>query len=158
MNNKTKIEKEGRMEIIVKIVCTYFNLDRYQLSQSIRARDIVYPRQVAMYFMREYTKASLQDIARFFYKKSHLTAKYACETIDNILDTDREERERLFYLEKIIFKALNSDTGKSYDIRISYEDKFMTVITRSNFNTSSLIEISHWIQQNNLPKFKLGFI
>jgi len=108
--------------------------------------------------MREYTKSSLQDIADLFYKKSHLTAKYACETIDNVLDTDREERERLFYLEKIIFKALNSDTIKSYDIRISYEDKFMTVITRPNFNTSSLLEISRYIQENNLPKFKLSFI
>ena len=46
-----------------------------------RSRNIVIPRQIAMYLAKEYTKHSFLDIARAFKKKDHTTVIHAVKKI-----------------------------------------------------------------------------
>ena len=46
------------------------------------------PRQIAMYFAKNYTTASLAHIGSQF-GKDHTTVLYACKVISDLMETDR---------------------------------------------------------------------
>ena len=49
---------------------------------SKRTNNIAFPRQVAMYLMRELTDSSLPQIGKYFGNKHYTTVMYACEKIE----------------------------------------------------------------------------
>ena len=55
-----------------------------------RRRELVVPRQVAMYLIRELTTHSFPEIGRFFSDRDHSTVMYAVQKITEALDEDSE--------------------------------------------------------------------
>jgi len=49
----------------------------------------VQARQLAMYFAKKYTKASLSSIGSQIGKRDHATVLHACKTVSNLSETDR---------------------------------------------------------------------
>ena len=66
---------------IMKIVAAYFNLKVADLKSKKRTREISFPRQIAMYLCREYTKCSLPDIGKQFGGKDHTTVIFSHKKI-----------------------------------------------------------------------------
>lgn len=66
---------------IMKIVASYFNLKVADLKSKKRTREISFPRQIAMYLCREYTKCSLPDIGKQFGGKDHTTVIFSHKKI-----------------------------------------------------------------------------
>jgi len=66
---------------IMKIVAAYFNLKVTDLKSKKRTREISFPRQIAMYLCREYTKCSLPDIGKQFGGKDHTTVIFSHKKI-----------------------------------------------------------------------------
>jgi chromosomal replication initiator protein len=66
---------------IMKIVASYFNLKVADLKSKKRSREISFPRQIAMYLCREYTKCSLPDIGKQFGGKDHTTVIFSHKKI-----------------------------------------------------------------------------
>ncbi|WP_018963829.1 chromosomal replication initiator protein DnaA [Coprothermobacter platensis] len=62
---------------IAEQVASYFNMTLEDLKSSKRNQDLVMPRQIAMYLIRQYTDMSYPEIAAFFNKKDHTTVMYA---------------------------------------------------------------------------------
>ena len=58
-------------------------------NKKTRKREVVYARQLAMYFAKHYTSCSLATIGTEIGNKDHATVLHACKTIDNLYDTDR---------------------------------------------------------------------
>lgn len=66
---------------ILEVVSEFYDLTEKELIQTSRRREVVRPRQIAMYLLREELKSSYPFIGKRFGGKDHTTAIYACEKI-----------------------------------------------------------------------------
>jgi chromosomal replication initiator protein len=67
-----------------------------------RKREIVQARQLAMYFSKKLTKASLATIGLHCGNKDHATVLHACRTVANLQETDKQFKSYIDELEKKI--------------------------------------------------------
>ena len=80
---------------VLKGVCRYYNVDLERLKGKQRDRDIVWPRQVAMYVMREETKASLFQIGNALGGRDHTTIIHGCEKVHNEMTNNNHVRREI---------------------------------------------------------------
>ena len=90
--------KEISIDYIEKVICDYFNISIDMLNSKTRKREIVQARQLAMYFAKKLTKASLATIGLHCGNKDHATVLHACRTVNNLIDTDKHFR---IYVEEL---------------------------------------------------------
>ncbi|HET8886204.1 MAG TPA: chromosomal replication initiator protein DnaA [Salinimicrobium sp.] len=83
-------KKEVSIDYIQKVVSDYFQMDVETLQSKTRKRHIVQARQLAMFFAKKYTKASLASIGSQIGKRDHATVLHACKTVDNLASTDKQ--------------------------------------------------------------------
>jgi chromosomal replication initiator protein len=99
-----RLVKNGKKEIsisnIQKVVCDYFNIHVDQLQMKTRKREIVQARQVAMFFSKNMTKASLASIGSQIGGKDHATVLHACKTVNNLIETDKRFMQSIREIEK----------------------------------------------------------
>ncbi len=86
-------KREVSIDYIQKIVSEYFQMDISTLQSKTRKRHIVQARQLAMYFAKKFTKASLASIGSQIGKRDHATVLHACKTVDNLSFTDKQFRK-----------------------------------------------------------------
>ncbi len=84
-NNRPKLIT---IDLIQNIVAAHFNVSVDDLHAKKKTKEIVYPRQIAMYLCRELTSTSLPQIANFFGKRDHTTVMHACDKIKNSIEED----------------------------------------------------------------------
>ena len=94
--------REVSIDYIQKVVCDYFDLPIELLKSKTRKREVVQARQIAMFFSKKMTKASLASIGAQCGGKDHATVLHACKTVNNLLDTDKRFRGYVADLEKKI--------------------------------------------------------
>jgi len=82
------LKKSVNFKKIIKSVASFYDLDEKELLEATRRKEIVKPRQIAMYLLREELKESYSLIGRRFKGKDHTTAIYACEKIAKQLELD----------------------------------------------------------------------
>src|SRR5690606_9890563 len=85
--------REVSIDQIQKVVSDYFQMDVETLQSKTRKRHIVQARQLAMFFAKKYTKASLASIGSQIGQRDHATVLHACKTIDNLIETDKQFRQ-----------------------------------------------------------------
>jgi chromosomal replication initiator protein len=76
------------LETIMTFVCEYFKIKEEDLLSKTRMKNILMPRQIAMFLSRELTNNSLHSIAVKFGGKDHTTVLYTCKKIKRLYDTD----------------------------------------------------------------------
>lgn len=94
------IKREISIDYIQKVVSDYFQLDIDVMQSKTRKRDVVQARQLAMFFAKKYTKASLASIGTQIGKRDHATVLHACKTVDNLAATDKQFRKYVEDLNK----------------------------------------------------------
>ncbi|HRZ43069.1 MAG TPA: chromosomal replication initiator protein DnaA [Bacteroidales bacterium] len=94
--------REISIDYIQKVICDYFNLPVELMVSKTRKREIVQARQLAMYFSKKLTKASLATIGLHCGNKDHATVLHACRTVNNLQDTDKQFKTYIDELEKKI--------------------------------------------------------
>lgn len=94
-------KKEVSIDYIQKVVSKYFEMDVTTLQSKTRKRHIVQARQLAMYFAKRLTKASLASIGSQIGSRDHATVLHACKTVNNLTETDRQFRT---YVEELTKK------------------------------------------------------
>jgi len=92
--------REVSIDYIQKIVSEYFQMDVDTLQSKTRKRHIVQARQLAMFFAKKLTKASLASIGSQIGKRDHATVLHACKTVDNLSSTDKQFRKYVEDLNK----------------------------------------------------------
>ncbi len=83
-------KREVSVDYIQKVVSDYFQMDVETLQSKTRKRHIVQARQLAMFFAKKLTKASLASIGTQIGKRDHATVLHACKTVDNLASTDKQ--------------------------------------------------------------------
>ena len=86
-------KREVSIDYIQKIVSDYFQMDVDTLQSKTRKRHIVQARQLAMFFAKKFTKASLASIGSQIGKRDHATVLHACKTVNNLSSTDKQFRK-----------------------------------------------------------------
>ena len=74
-------KKKITPELIIGNVEKYFNLRENDLKSSSRSQNIAFPRQIAMYILKNETELSLKQIGNLFGGKDHTTVMHAIEKI-----------------------------------------------------------------------------
>ncbi len=90
---------------VIDAVCRYYKVDPQALRGKARDRDIVLPRHVAMYLMRQKTQASLVDVGRELGGRDHSTVLNGCERIHTEAQSDVQLRRDLDALDDLLRQA-----------------------------------------------------
>jgi chromosomal replication initiator protein len=87
---------------VLEGVCRYYNVDIERMRSKQREREIVWPRQVAMYLMRQETTASLLQIGSELGGRDHTTIMHGWEKVQaEVANNDRIRREIAAVLESL---------------------------------------------------------
>ena len=78
------------IEAIQRAVAEQFGMRVAELKQKNNSRQIVVPRQIAMYLAKQLTEASLPEIGRQFGGKHHTTVMHSISKIDEHRRTDKD--------------------------------------------------------------------
>jgi chromosomal replication initiator protein len=78
-------------------------LKEKELLTASRKKEIVFPRQIAMYLLREELKSSYPFIGRKFQGKDHTTAIHACEKIARELQSNEKLKEEMVLIKQKVY-------------------------------------------------------
>jgi chromosomal replication initiator protein len=81
-------DRRVTIDSIQRVVAEHFVLKQAQLKEKSNTRAIAYPRQVAMYLVKELTSSSLPEIGRAFGGKHHTTVLHSIHKIDKLRQSD----------------------------------------------------------------------
>jgi len=84
--------KQISIESIQKTVCQYFSLPDDILRAKTRKKEVVLPRQIAMYLSKRLTNHSLKSIGLHFGGRDHSTVIYACQNIEREVENKNDFR------------------------------------------------------------------
>ena len=94
-------ERRVSVESILRGVAERYSLTPAQLKMKSNTRQIAYPRQIAMYLVKELTHASLPEIGRYFGGKHHTTVLHSVQKIEDL-------RQRDEHLNSVIHSLMDS--------------------------------------------------
>ena len=83
-------DRRVTMDSIQKAVAERFQIKQSHLKEKSNTKKVVYPRQVAMYLVKELTDASLPEIGRAFGGKHHTTVIHSINKIEKTRHNDPE--------------------------------------------------------------------
>jgi len=83
-------EKRVTIDLIQKRVSEHFELREQDLKVKSNTRAIAFPRQVAMYIVKQLTTASLPEIGRQFGGKHHTTVLHSINKIEELRRSDKD--------------------------------------------------------------------
>jgi chromosomal replication initiator protein len=91
-------DRKVSIDAIQKAVAERFEIKQSNLKEKSNTRKVVYPRQVAMYLVKELTDASLPEIGRAFGGKHHTTVIHSINKIEQTRHHDPELNRMLHNL------------------------------------------------------------
>ena len=90
-------------DLIIQVVAEHYNITTLDILSQRRSKDIVYPRQIAMYLCRNMTEVPLQEIGKAMGGRDHTTIIHGIEKISK----DIEKTPTLQNTVDILKKKLN---------------------------------------------------
>ncbi len=102
-----EIQSDVSVDFIQKTVSEYFKINLEAMKGKVKKREIVIPRQVAMYFCKRYTQLTLALIGGNFGGRDHSTVIHALESVEDMMKTDPN------------FKASVEELGKKLKLRVA---------------------------------------
>ncbi len=102
------IPLDGRQELtiakIIDTVCEYFGVRKDKLLGNGRPKNIVIPRQIAMYLCRIELNESYPSLRDHFKRKDHSTVLYACERVERDMEKNPETKKTIEILKRLLEK------------------------------------------------------
>lgn len=93
-NLNVKRGKTVNSNQIIRAVCRYYSIKSTDLKGKRRTKEVVIPRQVAMYLLREMTGTPYMSIGEILGGRDHTTVMYGVEKIEEeILEAGRRRQE-----------------------------------------------------------------
>lgn len=97
--------KVANYKKIIQVVAEFYDLKEKDLLSSSRKKEIVEPRQVAMFLLRELLKSSYPFIGRKLGGKDHTTAIHACGKIVKEIENNENLNNEIDLIKQRIFSA-----------------------------------------------------
>ncbi|MGX7349835.1 chromosomal replication initiator protein DnaA [Dolosicoccus paucivorans] len=83
------------IDTIIEVVAQFYDITAQDIKSKRRTKDIVIPRQIAMYLARELTGESYPKLGKAFGNRMHTTILYGYEKIEEELKTDEQLRNEM---------------------------------------------------------------
>jgi len=91
-----------RIEDILRIVSRHYKVPRNELLSSRRSRDVVRPRQIAMYLAKSLTTRSLPEIGRRFGGRDHTTVLHSVRKVEQMMKDDGDLCQEIELLKRML--------------------------------------------------------
>ncbi len=88
---------------VLEAVSRAFGVSNDRLLGRERTREVALPRQIAMYLMREEGGVSLPQIGKFIGGRDHTTVIYACDKVNNLMETDERLRRQVLQIREQLY-------------------------------------------------------
>ncbi|MEK7130859.1 MAG: chromosomal replication initiator protein DnaA [Patescibacteria group bacterium] len=105
LKRKIKPTKIITIDHLIKVIALYYNIEEKSLSEKTRRQEIVKPRQIAMYLLRNDLNTSYPYIGRRLGQKDHTTAIHAYKKITNEIKINKNLEQEIINIREMIFKA-----------------------------------------------------
>ncbi len=92
-------------EQVVSAVCEYYRISVEDLKGRGRNKEVVTPRQMAMYLLREATGASLPQIGDVLGGRDHTTVMYSVEKIAQEIEQDDQRRREMLAIKERLYNG-----------------------------------------------------
>jgi len=93
------------VDAVMDTVAKYYHVTIESLTSTSRSRTISFPRQMAMYLIREETGTSYPQIGRKLGNRDHTTILYGHEKIAELLETDSTVRRDALEIKALIYDS-----------------------------------------------------
>lgn len=103
-HNQTKNRPNISAEEIAEIVSKSLNIRLSDMRSRTRKRPIVEARHIAMYLIRKHTDITLKETGGLFGGRNHATALHACDTVQDLIDTNKFFKNLIISLNKRIYE------------------------------------------------------
>lgn len=94
--------KSLSIDEIENIVCEHFEVKPDQVRSKTRKRSVVQARQISMFLAKECTRNSLTQIGKYFGGRDHSTVIHACQTVNDLMDTDESLKNTIQEIQRRI--------------------------------------------------------
>ncbi len=88
IKNSAKPRKSVSIKDVIKTVADFYNIEEDSIYEKTRRKEVVKPRQVVMYILREDFNISFPSIGQKLGGRDHTTVIHSCEKIKNDLKKD----------------------------------------------------------------------
>ncbi len=88
-------KKSTTLKNIIKVVTEFYDISEKELLERSRKKEIVKPRQIIMYLLREELKSSFPFIGLKIGGRDHTTAIHACEKIKKEIELDQNFNDEI---------------------------------------------------------------
>ncbi len=92
---------------ILKAVADFYNISSADLVKRSRKKEIVKPRQVAMFLLRDETKLSFPEIGQKLGGRDHSTVIHACEKIRAESNVDEPLKQELILIKERVYNSFD---------------------------------------------------
>ncbi len=99
---RARESRKPKIEDIQRVVSTHYAISKHDLVSSRRTRNIVRPRQIAMYLSKTLTPRSLPEIGRRFGNRDHTTVLHAVRKIESLTGQDPKIAEDIETLKRLL--------------------------------------------------------
>ncbi len=99
----TSPKKLTNYKNIIQAVAEFYDVHTSELINRCRKKEVVYPRQVAMYLMREELKKSFPFIGEKLGGRDHTTVMYACDKLNKEVENNELLQQELSLIKEKIY-------------------------------------------------------
>ena len=100
LNSKRKLITLPR---ILETVARYYAVAQRDLTSKGRTRELVIPRQVAMYIMREETDRPLADIGEALGGRDHSTVMHGVDKVSAEIERNTDRRQEVLRIREMLY-------------------------------------------------------
>ncbi|MFH1620495.1 MAG: chromosomal replication initiator protein DnaA [Patescibacteria group bacterium] len=93
---------------LIEAVISYYDITYDEMLGKSREKRLAYPRQIAMYLLREEAKCSYPAIGNHLGGRDHTTALHACNKITGLVKVDEQLKRDLAILREKLYAAIES--------------------------------------------------
>ncbi len=102
LKNNAKPKKSVSVKDVVKIVTDFYNIEESNIYEKTRKKEVVKPRQVIMYLLREDLNISYPSIGEKLGGRDHTTVIHSCEKIKEDIKSNQSLVQELSHIRSLI--------------------------------------------------------
>ena len=102
VKNSAKPKKSVAVKDIVKIISDFYNIEEESIYEKTRRKEIIKPRQIIMYILREDFNISYPSIGQKLGGRDHTTVIHSCEKIKTDLKEDNDLSQEIGQIRSLL--------------------------------------------------------
>lgn len=102
IKNNAKPKKTISPKEVIKIIADFYNIDEESIYEKTRRKEIIKPRQLIMYILREDFSISYPSIGQKLGGRDHTTVMHSCEKIKNEIKTNQSLAQEINQIRSMV--------------------------------------------------------